>query len=68
MLKAPSRVEKIARYSCAQHFRENVEPMGFKAFLVAVDRPACAAYKRELDKYLPTEYSKVVYSMLPLLR
>jgi type I restriction enzyme R subunit len=61
MLKAPSRVEKIARY-VAQHFRENVEPMGFKAFLVAVDRPACAAYKRELDKYLPPEYSKVVYS------
>lgn len=61
MLKAPTRVEKIARY-VAQHFRENVEPMGFKAFLVAVDRPACAAYKRELDKYLPPEYSKVVYS------
>lgn len=36
--------------------------MGFKAFLVAVDRPACAAYKRELDKYLPPEYSRVVYS------
>ena len=45
-----------------QHFRENVEPMGFKAFLVAVDRPACAAYKCELDKLLPPEYSKVVYS------
>jgi type I restriction enzyme R subunit len=54
-------VEKISGY-VAKHFRENVEPMGFKAFLVAVDRPACAAYKRELDKYLPPEYSKVVYS------
>jgi type I restriction enzyme R subunit len=61
MLKAPSRVEKVAKY-VAKHFRENVEPMGFKAFLVAVDRPACAAYKKELDKYLPPEYSKVVYS------
>ena len=61
MLKAPSRVEKVAKY-VAQHFQENVEPMGFKAFLVAVDRPACAAYKKELDKYLPPEYSKVVYS------
>lgn len=61
MLKAPSRVEKVARY-VAQHFQENVEPMGFKAFLVAVDRQACAAYKKELDKYLPPEYSKVVYS------
>jgi type I restriction enzyme R subunit len=61
MLKAPSRVEKVAKY-VAQHFRENLEPMGFKAFLVAVDRPACAAYKKELDKFLPPEYSKVVYS------
>lgn len=61
MLKAPTRVEKIAKF-VAQHFKENVEPMGFKAFLVAVDRPACAAYKKELDKYLPPEYSKVVYS------
>ncbi|MBW4545927.1 MAG: hypothetical protein KME25_15985 [Symplocastrum torsivum CPER-KK1] len=25
----------------AQHFQENVEPLGFKAFLVAVDRVAC---------------------------
>jgi len=61
MLKAPSRVEKVARF-IAQHFKENVEPLGFKAFLVGVDRPACAAYKRELDKYLPPEYSQVVYS------
>ncbi|GEM_PF-1459868 len=41
---------------------ENVEPMGFKAFLVAVDRAACAAYKEELDRHLPPEYSQVVYS------
>ena len=36
--------------------------MGFKAFLVAVDREACAMYKAALDKYLPPEYSEVVYS------
>ncbi len=63
LLKAPDRVSKVAKY-VAQHFRENVEPLGFKAFLVAVDRPACAAYKEELDKYLPPEYSQVVYSSL----
>src|SRR5579875_2845258 len=54
MMKAPGRVERIAAF-VAQHFRENVEPMGFKAFLVAVDREACALYKRELDKHLPPE-------------
>lgn len=61
MRKAPGRVERIAAFM-ARHFRENVEPMGFKAFLVAVDREACALYKRELDKHLPPQYSQVVYS------
>ncbi len=46
----------------AQCFQENVEPLGFKAFLVAVDREACALYKAELDKHLPADYSEVVYS------
>lgn len=31
---------------------------------MAVDRPACAAYKEELDRHLPPEYSQVVYSPL----
>ena len=61
LMKSPERVEKIAQF-VAQHFRENVEPMGFKAFLVAVDREACAMYKKALDKLLPPEYSQVVYS------
>ena len=61
MMKAPDRVEKIAKF-VAQHFQETVEPMGFKAFLVGVDREACALYKQALDKYLPPEYSEVVYS------
>jgi type I restriction enzyme R subunit len=61
MMKASSRIEKIAEYA-AMHFKENVEPMGFKAFLVAVDREACSLYKKALDKYLPKEYSQVVFS------
>ena len=61
MLKAPDRVEKIAQF-VAEHFQETVEPMGFKAFLVGVDREACALYKQALDKYLPPAYSEVVYS------
>ncbi len=36
--------------------------MGYKAFVVAVDREACAWYKEELDIRLREEYSKVVYS------
>ena len=61
MMKSPARVEKIAAF-VAKHFLENVEPMGFKAFMVAVDREACVLYKRELDKHLPPQYSQVVYS------
>ena len=61
IMKAPDRVDNVAA-AVAEHFRENVEPMGFKAFLVAVDREACAMYKAALDKYLPPEYSEVVYS------
>jgi len=61
MMKAPDRIDKIANY-VATHFRENVEPMGFKAFVVAVDREACALYKKALDKYLPADYSRVVFS------
>lgn len=61
MLKAKKRVDKVAK-CVAEHFQSNVEPMGFKAFLVAVDREACALYKHALDKYLPVEYSEVVYS------
>lgn len=60
-LKADARVDEVARF-VAQHFRENVEPLGYKAFLVGVDREACALYKEALDKYLPAEYSVPVYT------
>ena len=61
MLKNPERAEKVARF-VAEHFRKFVEPMGYKAFLVAIDREACALYKQELDKHLPSEFSAVVIS------
>ncbi len=61
MLKNRERIQRIAQY-VARHFTETVEPMGFKAFLVGVDREACALYKEALDRYLPPEYSAVVIS------
>ncbi len=60
-LKGKDRVPKVARFM-ADHFRQNVEPLGYKAFLVAVDREACAFYKEELDRILPPEYSEVVFT------
>ena len=61
MLKNPDRVDRVAAY-VAEHFRTNVEPMGFKAFLVGVDREACCSLKVALDRHLPPEYSQVVIS------
>jgi type I restriction enzyme R subunit len=61
MLKNRDRMQRVAQY-VAKHFTETVEPMGYKAFLVGVDREACVLYKEELDRYLPPEYSQVVIS------
>jgi type I restriction enzyme R subunit len=61
MLKNRERVQRIAQY-VAEHFTGAVEPMGYKAFLVGVDREACTLYKEALDRYLPPEYSAVVIS------
>src|SRR3972149_4490468 len=55
-LKGKDRVKKVARY-VADHFRLNVEPLRYKAFLVAGDRGACGFYKEALDAILPPEYS-----------
>ena len=60
-LKGEDRICKVAE-CVAEHYRENVEPLGYKAFLVGVDREACAHYKHALDGFLPPEYSKVVYT------
>ncbi|MHB1434665.1 MAG: type I restriction endonuclease subunit R [Thermoplasmata archaeon] len=60
-LKADGRVEQVAKF-VAQHFRENVEPLGYKAFVVGVDREACVLLKDALDKLLPAEYSRVVFT------
>ena len=60
-LKGKERIEQVAQFVAA-HYRENVEPLGYKAFLVGVDREACAHYKHALDKFLPPDYSEVVYT------
>ncbi len=51
-LTADDRVANVANF-VAEHFKENVLPLGYKAFLVGVNREACAKYKQALDKLLP---------------
>lgn len=60
-LTADDRVEQVAEF-VATHFRENVLPLGYKAFLVGVNREACAKYKRALDRHLPASWSEPVYT------
>ena len=60
-LAADDRIEKVAAF-VAEHFKENVAPLGYKAFLVGVNREACAKYKRALDRLLPPEWSEAVYT------
>jgi len=60
-LTADDRIEKVAAF-VAKHFSENVLPLGYKAFLVGVNREACAKYKRALDRLLPPEWSEAVYT------
>jgi type I restriction enzyme R subunit len=60
-LCADDRIEKVAAF-VAQHFKESVLPLGYKAFLVAVTREACAKYKQALDKLLPPEWTEAIYT------
>lgn len=60
-LKSPERVSKIVE-DIGKHFKDKVEPHGFKAMIVTPDRYACVQYKQELDNYFSEEASKVVIS------
>src|ERR1700730_1117234 len=60
-LTADDRIEQVAAFM-AEHFKESVLPLGYKAFLVAVNREACAKYKQALDKLLPPEWTEAVYT------
>jgi type I restriction enzyme R subunit len=60
-LSSDDRIENVAKF-VAEHFRESVLPSGYKAFLVAVNREACAKYKRALDNLLPPEWTEAVYT------
>jgi type I restriction enzyme R subunit len=60
-LTADDHIEKVAAF-VAEHFKQNVQPLGYKAFLVAVNREACAKYKVALDRHLPPEWTAAIYS------
>lgn len=61
-LKSPERVRKIVE-DIAKHFKEKIEPQGFKAQIVCPDRLACEQYKQELDRHFSPEESVVIISV-----
>ncbi len=63
-LKADDRIARVSAF-IAEHFKESVLPLGYKAFVVAVDREACAKYKQALDKLLPPEWTEAIYTSNP---
>jgi len=62
LVKAPERVRKICE-DIARHFTEKVEPNGFGAQVVTLDREACVLYKAALDEHLLAETSDIVMTV-----
>jgi len=56
------RIDKISE-DIVLHFKEHVEPNGFKAMVVCYDRESCVRYKEALDKVLPEEASDIVMTL-----
>jgi type I restriction enzyme, R subunit len=61
-VKAPDRINAICE-DIAKHFKEFVEPNGFKAMVVCYDRECCIKYKEELDKLLGEQASDIVMTV-----
>ncbi len=59
LMKSPERVRAVCK-DISEHFRSKVLPNGFGAQVVTFDRESCVLYKKELDKYLPADFSAVV--------
>lgn len=57
------RITKVVK-DIDEHFKNYIEPNGFKAQIVAPNRAACVIYKEELDKIRPKEESEVVMSVM----
>lgn len=61
ILKAEDRIRNVAE-DIAEHYKTRIEPNGFKAMIVCIDREHCGLIKQELDKHLPPEYSQIIFS------
>jgi type I restriction enzyme R subunit len=59
VMKSPDRIKKVCEH-IANHFKDKIEPNGFKGQVVCYDRECCLLYKQELDKLLGEEATTIV--------
>ena len=55
----PARIRKVCEH-IAKHFREKIEPNGYKGQVVCYDRECCLMYKQVLDELLGPDATTIV--------
>lgn len=55
----PARIRKVCEH-IAKHFREKIEPNGYKGQVVCYDRECCLLYKQTLDELLGPDATTIV--------
>lgn len=61
LMKKKERIEVLAK-DIADDFHERLEPQGFKAQVVAIDKEACVLYYNELLKYFDKSELQIIFS------
>ncbi len=59
LVKNPERIRAVVQHM-VRHFKQKVEPNGFKAQIVVFDRECCVLYKQVLDELVGPEASAIV--------
>lgn len=57
----PERLDDVAN-DLAEHYKNHIEPNGFKAQVVCYTRTTCVEMKNRLDRILGEKYSEIVFS------
>lgn len=61
LMKKHERISVLAA-NIAKDFKERLEPQGFKAQVVAIDKEACVLYYNELLKYFDKSELQIIFS------
>jgi type I restriction enzyme R subunit len=64
LVKNPERVRAVVQH-IVTHYKQKVEPNGFKAQVVCFDRECCVLYKQAMDELTDPEESAVVMTTAP---